>query len=368
MAIVGANALALSPLISEVAQDLSLMDATDVLRAAAGFGIGTMTSALLLAPQADRVGAANALQAALAGLMIGFALCALAPQLWVLILGQTLAGLASGLALPSAYAITAQIAPKGAEARTMGRVLTGWTLAMVFGVTLSALLADIVHWRAVFAVLSVFSAGLWAVLARANLPNTKTGVASSPLKALKVPGIWRALFVQGCFMTTFYGTYNFLGAHVTQALGFSTMAAALPVLGYGLGFGASVILDPLIDKWGYGRMAPMIFAAISLCLIGVAILEQSLVWLTIAFGLWGLVNHAGLTLITGRLTALDLAQRGAILGLNSAVTYACVTFATLLFTPIYAWGGFALCALVAAGIISLNAIEARFSHKSTLKA
>jgi len=360
--LVGANSLVLSPLIATVAADFALSEPTDVLRAAASFGLGTALSALVLAPQADRIGAARALGLSLLGLIAGFLLSAIAPTLWVLIIAQGVAGLASGLALPSAYSLATQIAQPGAENRTLGTVLTGWTLAMVFGVTLSALLADITHWRVVFAAIALLTTLLYAATLARPLPNLRADVRSSPISALRVPGVWRGLFVQACFMTAFYGTYSFLGAHLNQVLGIGTAAAALPVLAYGLGFGASVIFDPLLDRHGYRKMAPVFFGAISSVLFVIAGVSGGFAALIGAFFAYGLVNHAGLTLITGRLSGLSRAQRGAILGLNSTVTYLCVALATVSYTPLYAMGGFALCAATSAVIALFMVLENLLPH------
>jgi MFS transporter, DHA1 family, inner membrane transport protein len=78
--------------------------------------------------------------------------------------------------------------------------------------------------------------------------------------------------------------------------------------------------------------------------------------LTLLF-LLGLANHFVVNLLILRLTSIDPAQRGTIMGLNSAVTYLGVFAGTSSFGPIYAHHGFAAAAcaamvltLVAAGV------------------
>mgnify|MGYP000046336388 CR=1 FL=1 len=61
VAIVGANSLILSPLSGAIAQDFAGISAARVMLAAAAYGLGTAASALLIAPQADRIGTARAL-------------------------------------------------------------------------------------------------------------------------------------------------------------------------------------------------------------------------------------------------------------------------------------------------------------------
>lgn len=98
----------------------------------------------------------------------------------MLVAAQAVAGIAAGVAMPAIYASAAAIAPPGRESGTIGVVLTGWTVSMVAGVSLSAVLADLVHWRAVFAAVAVLSAIALAALSMTSLSDVrKSGPASS---------------------------------------------------------------------------------------------------------------------------------------------------------------------------------------------
>ena len=113
ISVVGSNSLALSPIASTVATSFAGVSATDVMLASALFGLGTAADALVLAPSADRLGLKTALRYSLLLLLTGFVLSATAPALWVLCLGQSIAGIASGVALPCTYGLAAEIAPEG---------------------------------------------------------------------------------------------------------------------------------------------------------------------------------------------------------------------------------------------------------------
>src|SRR3990170_4569682 len=77
-----------------------------------------------------------------------------------LVLGPIAPAVAASFAtsVPAVMIASAAIAPPGRESGTIGVVLTGWTLSMVAGVSLSAVLADLLHWRAVFAAVAVLAA------------------------------------------------------------------------------------------------------------------------------------------------------------------------------------------------------------------
>src|SRR5687767_5139437 len=156
VAVIGSNSLVLGPIAPEVARSLG-STVPAVMTAAAAFGLGTAASALFLARHIDRIGARRMLQFALALLAAALVLSALSPIVAVLVASQLVAGIASGIALPAIYSSAAAVAPPGRESRTIGIVLTGWTLSMVAGVSLSAVLADIVHWRALFVAIAALA-------------------------------------------------------------------------------------------------------------------------------------------------------------------------------------------------------------------
>jgi len=355
--IVGVTALMLSPIATAVAAGLADATAREVLLGAAIYGAATALSALTLAPQADRFGADRALRLAVGVLALGFAGAGLAPTLAVFYAAQACLGLATGLALPAAYALASYAAPPGREAQTMGLVLSGWTLSLVAGVSLAAFGAETLGWRAMFFALALLATLVLLGLLRTTFTAPR-GRASSPLTGLRVAGIGRALAMMGALMLAFYFTYTFIGTHVTQTLGRSTAAAGLVPLIYGLGFGATTLLDRVIDRIGPARTARPLFA------INVA-LYLAMAWASPSFGLllalaffWGVTQHLGLNLAVGRLTALDPDQRGAILGLNSCVTYIMVFLGAALGGAVFETAGFAALPVLSGLLLAYLTFEA----------
>ncbi len=68
-------------------------------------------------------------------------------------------------------------------------MLTGWTLSLVAGVSLPAIVADSAHWRVVFAALAGLAALLGIGVWRGTGLHVGPGSTrrSSPLTALRVP-------------------------------------------------------------------------------------------------------------------------------------------------------------------------------------
>lgn len=378
IAVIGANSLLLSPVLADVAAALDSTP-TAVARAVAAYGGATALSAFLLAPLVDRNGPRRALILALALVSLGI-LASAAANHWIhLALAQGLAGLGAGVALPAIYALASALAPAGKEAQVLGRVLTGWSLAMVAGVPLAALLADVAGWRAAYIGLGGLAALAWLWIAR--LPAGR-GAEPKPMNAegtgapraiLRLPGVSVLLTICLCYMVAFYGVYPFIGDHLQTTLGVSTALAGTIALSYGLGFGLAGFADMLVDRFGARRLFPALLCAIAATY---ALLVPATAWfassLLLAF-LWGFANHFGLNVLVLLLSRVSPARRGAILGLNSAVTYIGVLIGAGLFGEVYARLGFTAiallamaCLLAAAALASLGLARPRSTFESAL--
>ncbi|WP_240455541.1 MFS transporter [Halomonas faecis] len=371
IAVIGANSLVLSPIAASVARAFPGAGAADVMTAAAFYGLATAGSALFLASIADRIGAERALVRALSVLAAALALAGSAPTLTILIGAQALAGLAAGVALPAIYTLTAQVATKGRESETLSFVLTGWTLSLVAGVSLSAVLADIVHWRAVFTLLALAAVVLALGVVRCReWGSVRAVMPTSPLTALRVPGVLGVLLNVAAFMTAFYGLYSYLGPHVSDVLKASTTFAGLTIAVYGAGFGIAAPLGRWVDRHEMSTVACVAFAGLILVYLGLmASTALPLVLLVLCLA-WGIANHVGLNLLLCRLGELDPNQRGAIMGLYSAITYLCVFVGALLYRPIFTHFGFAACAWASAMLVlpSLGwAVEQRRRKQAALE-
>ena len=362
--VIGANSLLLSPLVTAVGNDLQV-SAAQVMQAASAYGLGVAAAALLLAPLGDRIGAGRLLRAALVILAFGLAASALAPTILVLIAAQAVCGLAAGAALPSIYTLAMTIAPRGREAQTLGAVLTGWTVSLVLGVSAGAWLTDLLGWRAVYIVLSVGTTLLWLLSSGLRQLGPIGNRSTSPLSALKVPGITRGLLATLLLMLSFYTTYFFIGAHVTVALGLSTTMAGFVPLCYGLGFGLAVLADPLLDRLGLARATSPVFLVMALIYAAMMTLTDMFHWLLVTAVVWGVFQHLGLNLLVARLTTLDPSQRGAIMGLYSTVTYLSIFAVPTLGGLTYANWGMAGCLAVSAVLCLAGSVEARSLRRIT---
>ncbi|NGT15429.1 MFS transporter [Achromobacter insolitus] len=359
VSVVGSNGLALSPILSDVARSYSTSPLT-ISTAISAYGAATAASAFFLASRIDRIGIRRSLLGAMAALIMALVLSACAPHWIVLTLAQALAGAAAGVILPAAYGSASLIAPPGQEARTLGRVIAGWSVSLVAGVPLSALISDAVGWRATYGTLAPCAA--IAVLGLRKLPERRVAnPAPLRLARLLAPLSYRDVpaLLLGClaFSSAFYGVYAFLADHVRSVLALSAGQVGFIAFAYGAGFlVAGVAGAPLIERLGPRRALPLALGIIALVYVGLLPAAHALAAVLAIAALWGAASQLSLNLLVLLLSRARPDERGAVLGLNTCTTYLGASVGTAVAGTIYTHAGFdalglaAACALAAAAV------------------
>ncbi len=355
--VVGAQSLLLAPLLPDVAAGLGVGPAT-VGRAVGAYGLATAVSAFAGGRLVDPLPRRAVLRAATAVMAVGLLLCAAAGHWLVLLAGQAVVGLAAGVVLPVAYALAGDVAPAGEETRVLGRVLLGWSLAMVGVVPAAAALGGVVGWRGLFVLLAGLAAAVAALL-RALPPGTRGGAAAPRYRdAAGRPGVRSLLLVVLCYMAAFYGAYAYLGDHVRALHGAGAGTAGLVSLAYGLGFGSAAALDGLVDRLGPRRvLAPVVLALVCCYALLPAAAADAPVLLVLCVA-WGVVNHVGLGVLVGLLARHGGEARGPVMALYSTATYLAAAVAVTALGPVYEAVGMTGVAAGAAAALLLALVPA----------
>ncbi|MBS4429414.1 MFS transporter [Pectobacterium punjabense] len=352
--VIGSNSLLMGPIAPELAASFKSVTQS-VMLASAAFGLGTALSALFLARYIDRFGAFRMLKNAMMLLVVALLSSAVASSVEWLIASQLIAGIASGVAIPAIYTTAAAIAPKGLESKTTGVVLTGWTLSLVAGVSLASILAEQFHWRIVY--LGIGGLAVLAIVILSRLSNRDENViqvSSSPLAALSVPGVKPLLAACGGFMTAFYGVYGYLGDYLYHGLHQPLSANGLIALCYGIGFGSAAFLDAMISKVNSRVAMPASFLTVAAVYLIFALSGNNLSTVCVLMLFLGTANHLCVNLLITGLNTTDASKRGAIMGLNSAVTYLAVFAGNTFFGALYQHWGYTTVLYTAVGFVVIS--------------
>lgn len=359
VSVVGSNGLALSPILSDVARSFASTPLT-VSTAISAYGAATAASAFLLAARIDRWGIRRALLTAMTVLIAALLLSASAPHWIVLTVAQALAGAAAGVILPAAYGSASLVAAAGQETRSLGRVISGWSVSLVAGVPLSALISDAIGWRATYGVLALCAAVALAGLR--TLPERRNTHAAPPrLSRLLAPLSYRdvPVLLLGClaFSSAFYGVYAFLADHVRTLLGLTAGQVGFIAFAYGAGFLlAGLAGAPLIERLGPRRALPLALATITAVYLGLLPAAHALAAVLAIAVLWGAASQLSLNLLVLLLSRARPDERGAVLGLNTCTTYLGASLGTAVAGTLYTHAGFEVLGLAAAAAVALAAL------------
>lgn len=367
VAIIGCNSFLISSILNDIASSL-FASTTQISSAISAYGGATAFSSLFLAPYAGKIGVTRAIRYAAALMVLGVALSAAAMSWWMLILAQALTGLASGLMLPAIYAVTSYVAPEGQASAALGKVITGWSLAMVIGIPLAAVITDISNWRVAYVLLALM--GLLFLLLSRRLPVIDISVekAGFPFDVYrKRPDILIMFVITLFYMTSFYGLYAFVGTFARNSFYNSATLAGLIAMAYGIGFGLASFKSHWIDKCSPQSSASIIFILISLVYSILAFSHTSIYLLLAACLLWGVVNHFGLNVIVSLLIELSSGYKTATLGIYSVLSYSGTMIGGLVYGYIFNRHGFASIATMSFILCVVSAVLAWFTFNRKSK-
>ncbi|MBA1147304.1 MFS transporter [Ectothiorhodospiraceae bacterium WFHF3C12] len=260
----GTQTYVFSGLLAELAADLGV----GVGRAgqlSSVFAVVYALSAPLLAGLIAPLERKRILTGALAALFLINLMAAHMPTFEGLLTTRVLAGLASALVTPVAFAAAVALTPEHARGRALALVMAGMTLAFVVGIPLGSVVGDLFGWRATF-TFSGLLAGTAALGIGLVLPRVPSGERSGPATLLIAfrPQVLGTLL---CSLVAFSATFAvvaFIGPVVNAVTGFTGDRVGAMQLCVGAGGVIGVFLGGfLADRSGSGRTLTVAFTVIA---------------------------------------------------------------------------------------------------------
>ena len=366
--LIGSNGLILSPVLAAIATDFDA-SVSDVSRAISGYGFAAAVSALFLGRYIQAIGYLRVLVIAITVAGTAQLLSSLSLGWLSLTVYQSLAGVATGVALPSIYALTAQIAKQGEEAKTLGIVVFGWSLALIVAIPSGTFVAYHFGWRLMLVFLgSALLCSLVSLFAFKDLESSAKRSStnkSAIFTPLTYAGAIKIYLICGLFMTSFYGLYAFTGVHAVEGFKQTIAQAGYIGLMYGIGFGLGSINAGRLDRVNKHHALSINLCCGASALIACAFTVNFWLFLVI-FSLMGVANSLVVNLIVMRVGALSEVAKGASLSLYTTISYIGVTVGTLGFGLVYEHNGFKWMTLFAAGFYILAIILNNLRQKSTI--
>lgn len=375
---VGSEELVVSPLLVDMAESFDTSVAVMALSVTT-YGIGTAIGALLYAPLGDRVSRRVGLAIGMTAFIFGTVLCASAAGPGVFFAGRALAGLATGVFVPTAYAFVGDQIPYRHRAKAMGIIVSSWSISLVLGVPMGSFVGQWLSWRWVFGLLSILGVLLTCVLLRTNSQNAADDASAASAEAntasptqgwlRSAAGVFRtpkvSVYVAATFlnMLGFYGMYTYLGSALQFRFGSGSSMTGIMILLYGLGFSTSFVTGRWADELGKERVLVTLLAGLVPALAVIPLVVHWTVPLVLCLFLWGAMQSLVVTLLSTLLSECSQQHRGTILAFYSFATNLAVALGAAVLGPLFTAYGFSAVGWVCAAITLIAFALSGWAHR-----
>lgn len=310
----------------------ALADALGVERQRIGllipaYAIPYAFAALACGVIADRFGRRGLLFAALAAFpIIGLAMAA-APGFDSLLGLRVISGISNVGIIVVGLSLVGDLFPPGERGAAFGWMFGALAGGAAFGSTLGGLLAPLVGWRGLFAIVAAagvvvlaFAIRLWPLLASGN--SASRGLSfrdalrdfAALLSTRRGARTFGYIFANAVFHS---GVFTWLGVLLHDRYGLGEAGIGLALLGYGVpGFLLGPTIGRIVDRHGRRRIIPagLLVAAAS----AAALAPYGPLWLAAAaITVLSLGFDMSHPLFAGIATSLDDKRRGQAMGLNT---------------------------------------------------
>ena len=320
--VVGSSAFVITGIVGVIAADLAVTPAA-VGQAMTVYALATAFGAPLLLLATGHWLRKHALVLALAMLLLGNVMCALAPSLPWLLLGRTVLGLGS-MFTPLAAGVAVASVPLAQRGKALSIVFLGFSLSYLTALPLGAWVGMAYSWHAAVWVMAAASL-VMLVLAAWRLPRELAAPGASFAGmggVLRQSAVLRVLGMTLAYFCAIFTMVSYIGPMLQALVSMSASRLALTLALFGVsGVAGTLIGGAANDRFGAQRTLST----------GLPVLTLSMVLLPLTVGSWGLMmavmlvwGVSGFSLMSpqqSRLAALAPAQTPLLLSLNASMLY-----------------------------------------------
>ncbi|GBR33997.1 arabinose efflux permease [Komagataeibacter oboediens DSM 11826] len=260
-----------------------------------GYAIGVTIASPLVAILTNSLSRRATLLLTMAIFIAGNACSAMAPGYVSLMLARVLTSFSHGTFYGAASIMAAQVVPPAKRAEALSLVYIGLTLAMILGVPMGTVVAQMTSWRMAFwlicavGVLAWTTMWLWIPQDRASGPVIPL---SAQFKAMLHPLVVTMMLVSMCTSSSMFTLFTYITPFLQTRSGFSTHAIDGILLMIGGGLCLGNLLGGRLADWKMLPSCAGLMAAVAM--VQILLVPGSLhpwVCLVLLF-LWGVFIYA----------------------------------------------------------------------------
>jgi MFS transporter, DHA1 family, inner membrane transport protein len=339
--VIGTGAFVVTGLVVPMAADLGV-SAAAAGQATTAYALATAVLAPAMLVITGAWSRKAALVLAMAVFAAGNALCALAPNLAVLLAGRVLMGVGA-MFTPVAAGIAVALVEPARRGRALSLVFLGVSLSYVIGLPLGAWLGLEHGWRwpvALVAGIAAASAVALAVALPRDIRAPGASFAGLP-ELLRRPGVANVLVMTLMYFVAIFVVFSYIGPVLKALQPMSAGQVSFTLMLFGL----SGVIGTLVGGWENDRIGPvrtlwLHLSALALMMALVPLTAGSYVAIVAVFFAWGIAGFGMMTPQQSRLAVLSPAQAPLLLSLNTSMLYGGTALGAAIGGAAAPWVGF----------------------------
>ncbi|WP_416066628.1 MFS transporter [Rhizobium sp. ZK1] len=249
---------------------VSIPQATSAI---AAYAFGVVIGAPLVTLVAARLNRRTLLLFLIGLFILGNVLSAMASNLGFLMAARFISGLPQGAYFGAGAVVASYIVGPGQAGKAFAIVMTGLTVATIFGSPLATFLGQTIGWRETYLAVAAFSLLAFGAIFQ-WVPRTRAldGVpVIQEVSALRKPQVWGVMIVAALGIASIFAVYTFIAPLVTDVVKLSPEMIPVALALFGIGMTAGNIYGGKLADLHPARGIVLGFGAALLILAALAI-------------------------------------------------------------------------------------------------
>ncbi len=313
---------------------------------ATGFAVMQFLFGPLVGNLSDRFGRKPILLTALFVMMLDYLVMAVAPTIWLLLIGRLIAGITA--ATPgTAAAFMADISAPEDRERNFGYIYAAFGLGFAFGPMIGGLLAGIDTRAPFYAAAAIAGANMlfgFFVMPESLAPEKRRRFdwrRANPFGAFRaigsLKGLTGLLIVFGLYELAYFVYPAVWAFYTEERFGFDTVATGMTLFAFGvsLGLAQALLVGPLVKRFGAYRvaMAGILLDAVVFLTFGLTT-SVPMVWIMSILSGISAISIPALQGMMSRATPDD--QQGELQGVTGSIAALATILSPLIMTETFA--------------------------------
>ncbi|MCE7003190.1 MFS transporter [Kibdelosporangium philippinense] len=232
---IGTTEFVIVGLLPQVAADLGVSIPSAGLLIS-GYALSVVIGAPLMTAAGSRLPRKTMLVLLMAVFLAGNALCAVAENYALLMVGRAVAALCHGAFFGIGSVVAANLVAPNKRASAIAMMFTGLTVANVLGVPLGTALGQHFGWRSTFwAVTALGVVGIIGIITLVPRQPVPEGGIRGELAVFRRPQVWLALLMTTLGFAGVFASFTYIAPMMTQVAGFSEGAVSWLLILFGAG-------------------------------------------------------------------------------------------------------------------------------------